>query len=70
MPKPEKHVFVCTNQRPPGHPKGSCTDRGCPDLLAEFGRLMEERGAFGPDQDQPLELSRALRARTHRPRLS
>lgn len=47
MPKPEKHVFVCTNQRPPGHPKGSCTDRGAPDLLMAFGRLMEEREAFG-----------------------
>ena len=47
MPKPEKHVFICTNSRPPGHPKGSCTTNGAPDLLMEFGRLMEEREAFG-----------------------
>jgi (2Fe-2S) ferredoxin len=47
MPKPEKHVFICTNQRPPGHPKGSCTEGGAPDLIAEFGRLMEAREAFG-----------------------
>ncbi len=22
------HVFVCTNRRPDGHPKGSCAERG------------------------------------------
>jgi (2Fe-2S) ferredoxin len=47
MPQPEKHVFICLNQRPPGHPKGSCTERGAQDLLMEFGRLMEEREAWG-----------------------
>lgn len=47
MPKPEKHVFVCLNERPPGNPKGSCTSRGGPDLMAEFARLLEEREAFG-----------------------
>ena len=47
MPKPEKHVFICLNQRPPGHPKGSCTERGAQDLLMEFGRLIEEREAWG-----------------------
>lgn len=47
MPKPEKHVFVCINSRPPGHPKGSCTERGSEGLLMEFGRLMEERQAHG-----------------------
>jgi (2Fe-2S) ferredoxin len=47
MPKPEKHVFVCTNSRPPGHPKGSCTERDAQGLLMEFGRLMEERQAWG-----------------------
>ena len=47
MPKPEKHVFVCLNSRPPGHPKGSCTERGAEELLIELGRLMEVRQAFG-----------------------
>ena len=46
MPQPEKHVFICLNQRPPGHPKGSCTERGAQDLVMEFGRLMEEREAW------------------------
>jgi (2Fe-2S) ferredoxin len=47
MPKPEKHVFICLNQRPSGHPKGSCTERRSEDLLMEFGRLREEREAWG-----------------------
>ena len=47
MPKPDKHVFVCLNARPPGHPKGSCTDRSAEALLPEFGRLMEARQAYG-----------------------
>lgn len=47
MPRPEKHVFVCLNARPPGHPKGSCTERGAEGLLGELGRLMEARQAYG-----------------------
>ena len=47
MPKPEKHVFICLNQRPPGNPKGSCTDRGGVDLMDEFGRVMAAREAWG-----------------------
>ncbi|MBK8913480.1 MAG: (2Fe-2S) ferredoxin domain-containing protein [Phycisphaerales bacterium] len=29
MPKYERHVFICGNERPDGHPRGSCTARGC-----------------------------------------
>jgi len=47
MPRPEKHVFVCLNERPPGNPKGSCTERGGPDLMAEFARVLEDREAWG-----------------------
>jgi len=39
MPKPKYHIFVCTNTRPPGHPKGSCGDRGSMDVL---GRLFDQ----------------------------
>jgi (2Fe-2S) ferredoxin len=28
----EFHVFVCTNRRPDGHPKGSCAERGSEKL--------------------------------------
>jgi (2Fe-2S) ferredoxin len=38
----EKWVFVCLNQRPAGHPKGSCMDRGATDV---FNALREEQGA-------------------------
>jgi (2Fe-2S) ferredoxin len=47
MPRPEKHVFVCLNARPPGRPKGSCSERGAEGLLGELGRLMEARQAYG-----------------------
>ena len=26
MPKPEKHVFICSQARPAGHPRGSCAE--------------------------------------------
>ncbi|MHB8877221.1 MAG: (2Fe-2S) ferredoxin domain-containing protein [Myxococcaceae bacterium] len=43
MPPPfERHVFVCTNRRPPGHPKGCCAEKGSEEvrekLKAEVGR--------------------------------
>ncbi len=41
MAQPEKYVFVCLNQRPPGHWKGSCLDRGAG---AVFEALREEQG--------------------------
>ncbi len=28
----ERHVFVCTNQRPDGHPRGCCLDKGSVEL--------------------------------------
>lgn len=39
MPTWKHHVFVCTNKRPPGHPKGSCGERGCTDV---FNALTDE----------------------------
>ena len=41
MAQPERYVFVCLNQRPEGHPKGSCLDRGAADV---FNALREEQG--------------------------
>jgi (2Fe-2S) ferredoxin len=41
MAQPDKYVFVCLNQRPAGHPKGSCLDRGAGDL---FDAMREELG--------------------------
>jgi (2Fe-2S) ferredoxin len=41
MAQPEKYVFVCLNQRPAGHPKGSCLDRGANDV---FNAMRDELG--------------------------
>ena len=29
MPKPKKHVLVCVQGRPNGHPRGSCQEKSC-----------------------------------------
>ncbi|HEX6675349.1 MAG TPA: (2Fe-2S) ferredoxin domain-containing protein [Actinomycetes bacterium] len=41
MAQPQRYVFVCLNQRPAGHPKGSCLDRGAGQV---FEALREELG--------------------------
>jgi (2Fe-2S) ferredoxin len=43
MPKPEKFVFVCTNERPSEHPKGSCIGRGSADVFQEFREQQGEK---------------------------
>lgn len=47
MPKPEKHVFVCTFRRPDDHPKGSCAARGGEAVLEAFANQFESRELFG-----------------------
>jgi (2Fe-2S) ferredoxin len=47
MAKPEKHVFVCTQARPPGHPRGSCSERGCAEVGETFWSEMEKQNLFG-----------------------
>jgi (2Fe-2S) ferredoxin len=46
MPKPEKHVFICTQSRPPGHPRSSCGDRGCNAVYEEFLWQLQNRNLF------------------------
>lgn len=46
MPKPEKHVFICAQGRPPGHPRGSCMERGCGEVLDEFLFQLQQRNCF------------------------
>lgn len=41
MPKPEKFVFVCINQRDPEHPRPSCINSGSGEI---FNALREEQG--------------------------
>ena len=47
MPKPEKHVFICTQSRPEGHPRGSCLVNGkAGDVWDAFINEMEKRQLF------------------------
>ena len=46
MPKPAKHVFVCTQSRPPRHPRGSCGESGARDLWEAFINELEARQLF------------------------
>jgi (2Fe-2S) ferredoxin len=43
----DKHVFICTNRREPGNPKGSCADKGSEDVRDAFKRILHERGLKG-----------------------
>lgn len=47
MPKPSYHILVCTNKRPPGHPRGSCGENGSEALLEKFSMGIEEKMLFG-----------------------
>jgi (2Fe-2S) ferredoxin len=44
LPKPERHVLVCINTRPPGNPKGSCGEKGSEALFEALKSLLRERG--------------------------
>ena len=46
MPAWKHHVFVCTNKRPPGHPKGSCGERGCDEVLMALNTEVERLELF------------------------
>ncbi|HWF92998.1 MAG TPA: hypothetical protein VN684_11985 [Terriglobales bacterium] len=47
MPKFEKHIFVCGNQRPPGHPRGSCDPAAQKELQVLFKQKLAEKGLKG-----------------------
>jgi (2Fe-2S) ferredoxin len=44
MPKFERHIFICTNQRPEGHLRGCCNPSGEGDLHRAFKAKLSERG--------------------------
>jgi len=47
MPKFQKHIFICTNQREPGSARGSCTERAKGDLQKLFKAAIAERDLKG-----------------------
>lgn len=46
MSKPQKHVFVCTQNRPQGHPRGACSQKGCSAVFDEFMKQMQQRNLW------------------------
>ncbi len=44
MTRYEKHIFICTNQRPADHPRGSCDPSGDGDLHRLFKTKLAQRG--------------------------
>jgi (2Fe-2S) ferredoxin len=47
MARPERHVFVCTQNRPPQHPRGSCAGgKGSTALVQAFWAEQQKRQAY------------------------
>lgn len=46
MSRPKRHVFVCTQNRPPGHPRGACAAHGSPAILQALWGELQKRQAF------------------------
>jgi len=40
----EKHLFICCNQRPAGHPRGCCDPSASESLQKAFKKALAERG--------------------------
>ncbi|KAA3628918.1 MAG: (2Fe-2S) ferredoxin domain-containing protein [Proteobacteria bacterium] len=47
MPKPERHIFVCTQNKPPHVPQPSCGAGGGGELAQQFFAELDERGLLG-----------------------
>ena len=47
MPAFERHVFVCTNHRPPGHPRGCCSAKGSEAIREALKAEVAVRGLKG-----------------------
>lgn len=46
MSRPERSVFVCSQQRPPGHPRGCCAAQGSQAVLQAFWQQVQARQAY------------------------
>jgi (2Fe-2S) ferredoxin len=44
MPPFERHIFICTNQRPNGHPRGCCQEKGSETIRECFKNEIKARG--------------------------
>jgi (2Fe-2S) ferredoxin len=44
MSRYERHIFVCINERPPGHPKGCCLEKGSAAVRDALKAGLHRRG--------------------------
>jgi (2Fe-2S) ferredoxin len=44
MPFRQRYLFVCTNRRPDGHPKGSCAAKGSEEIAVMLKEALARRG--------------------------
>jgi (2Fe-2S) ferredoxin len=44
MPTRQRYLFVCTNRRPEGHPKGCCAEKGSEEVVAKLKESLAARG--------------------------
>lgn len=44
MPRPLRHLLICSNHRGPGHPRGSCGEKGSERFVGIMKDLIRERG--------------------------
>jgi len=47
VPPFQRHLFVCTNVRPPGHPKGCCSEKGSEAVRDALKAAIKQRGLEG-----------------------
>ena len=43
----DKHIFICTNDRGPDHPRGDCVKCGGADIRMRFVHLINKNGLKG-----------------------
>lgn len=44
MSRFQRHIFVCINEREPGHPKGCCHSKGSPEVRDALKASLKTRG--------------------------
>ena len=44
MTRYQRHVFVCINERPAGHPKGCCLEKGSSEVRDRLKAELQKRG--------------------------
>jgi (2Fe-2S) ferredoxin len=44
MKRYNKHIFICENKRPDGHPRGCCAEKGSPEIREHFKSRLKELG--------------------------